>query len=123
MSDIMNNQQLMDIFYKEAQNLVDEMRKDLSDLREKQESGNHIVSVISQPEEHSAILNRLFRNAHTIKSNSGIMGFEDLRQTAESLEKIFKTTIDKGDAMNTSAISLLSESVEVCQRLLNGERP
>jgi len=123
MSEIIDDQQLRNIFYKETQILVDEMRKDLSDLREKQKSGNHIVSDDSQPEEHSAMLNRLFRNAHTIKSNSGIMGFEDMRQIAESLEKIFKTARDKGKAMNVSVISQLSESVEACQRLLNGERP
>jgi chemotaxis protein histidine kinase CheA len=122
MSDIIDNQQLSDIFYKEAQLLVDEMRKDLSHLRQKQKSGNHIVSANSQLEEHSAILNRLFLNAHTIKSNSGIMGFEDLRQIAESLERIFKTSRDAGNAMNVSVLSQLSESIEECQRLLNRER-
>jgi chemotaxis protein histidine kinase CheA len=119
MSEIIDDQQLKEIFYKEAQGLIDEMRNDLSILREKQKSGNHIVTDDSQSEERSAILDRLFRNAHTIKSNSGIMGFEDLRQIAANLEKIFKTARDAGDTMNTAAISQLSESVEACWKLIN----
>jgi two-component system chemotaxis sensor kinase CheA len=112
MTNINNDQELKSIFFEEAQSLIDQMKRDLSDLREKQESEH----------ENPVILNRLLRNAHTIKGNAGIMGFEDLRKTAESLETIFKSTRDKENTVTASIISSLAESVEACQRLLNRER-
>jgi chemotaxis protein histidine kinase CheA len=117
MSEIIDDRQLKEIFHKEAQGLIDQMRKDLSILREKQEPDHHNISADNR--DIPAILNRLFMNAHTIKSNSGIMGYEDLRQIAANLEEIFKIARDTGDIISTAAISRLSESVEACWKLIN----
>jgi len=75
-----NNQELESIFYEEAQSLIDQMRKDISALQEKQKPGYQIDFSHGQPDENSVIFNRLLRNAHTIKGNSGTIGYEDLRQ-------------------------------------------
>jgi chemotaxis protein histidine kinase CheA len=117
-----NNQELESIFYEEAQSLIDRMRKDISALREKQESGYRIDSLDGQPDETSVILERLLRNAHTIKGNSGTIGYEDLRQAAKSLENIIKSTIDEESAVTASVIFSLAENVEACQKLLLGKR-
>ena len=106
MSDKTDNQDLMDVFYEETQSLIDEMRKDLPSLGE---------------ERVPTILNRLFRSAHIIKSSSGAVGFDDLREVAQALEKIFTAAKDEKFEINVDVIPLLSESVEACQKMLNKE--
>jgi two-component system chemotaxis sensor kinase CheA len=123
MANINDDQELKSIFLEEAQSLIDQMKRDLSDLREKQESEHQIDFPHGQPDENPVILSRLLRNAHTIKGNSGIMGFENLRKTAENLENIFKSTRDEENTVTASIISSLAESIEACHRLLNRERP
>ena len=110
MANITDNKELMDIFYEEAQSLIDEMRSDLSILSQGQEMS----------EDQSAVLRRLFRCAHIIKTSSASVGLDDLNKVTEALERIFKMAGDERFAMTADIISLLSESVEVCQKLLNG---
>ena len=117
-----NDQELKNIFFEEAQSLIDRMRKDISALQEKQKPGYQIDSLDGQPDENPVIINRLLRDAHTIKSNSGIMGYEDLRQAAESLEKILKSTRDEESTVTASVISSLAENVEACRKLLHRKR-
>jgi len=106
MPDITENPELMDLFYEEAQSLIDEMRKELSALGE---------------ERSATILHRLFRCAHTIKSSSGVVGFNELGEIAQALEMIFKAAQDEEIRLNAEVIRLLSASVEVCRELLNKE--
>jgi len=101
-----DDQELMDAFYEETQSLIDEMRKDLSALGE---------------EYIPTILHNLFRCAHTLKGSSGIVGFDNLREVAQALEKIFKAAKDQKCEINDDVISLLSESIEACHRLLDGD--
>ena len=63
MSEIFDNDDLMEAFYEEAQNLIDKMRQDLAALSERRDSN---------------ILQNIFRYAHIIKSSSGTVGFDDL---------------------------------------------
>ncbi len=106
MPDITDNQELMDAFYEEAQTLIDRMRKDISTL------GEARVPTIPR---------RLFQYAHTLKSNSGIVGFDDLHEVAQALAKTFKAAEDEKLSINADVITLLSDSIEVCQKLLNKE--
>ncbi len=106
MPDITDNQELMDAFYQEAQALIDEMRKDVSTL------GEARVPTIPH---------RLFRYAHTLKTSSGIVGFDDLHEVIRALTKTFKAAEDEKFSINADAIALLSDSIEVCQKLLNKE--
>lgn len=108
MSDKIDNHELIEVFYGETQELIDKMRKDLLALDEGRETA-------------SAILYRLFRYAHIIKSSAAIVGFEDLGKVVRALEKIFKTASNEKFIMTVDVISLLSESVEACQKLLNEE--
>ena len=106
MSDKTDSEDLMDIFYEETQGLIEEMRKELSTL-----GGEKIKSVFF----------RLFRCVHNIKSSSGAVGFDNLRDMAHALEKIFKVEKEKKSKINADVIALFSESIEACQRLLNEE--
>lgn len=115
MSEPIKNHELMDVFYQETQNLIDEMKKDLSVLSQGGETR------AEEQTERSSVLNRLFRDAHIVKSSSASVGFDDLGKLTQSLEKIFKTASHQRQALTSEVISLLSESVRVCQKLLNEE--
>jgi two-component system chemotaxis sensor kinase CheA len=106
MSDKTDSQDLMDIFFEETQSLIDKMKKELSIL-----GGAKVQPVFFQ----------LFRCVHNIKSSSGAVGFDSLRDIAHALEKIFKVEKEKKSKINTDVIALFSEGVEACQRLLNEE--
>ncbi len=106
-SDKFENHELIEIFHEETQELIDKMRKDLMSLSEGQTP---------------SILLRLFRYAHNIKSSSGIVGFEDLEIVTKTLEKIFKAASDRRFVLTDDVIFSLSESVEVCHKLLNKEK-
>ncbi len=129
MANINDNGELMDIFYEETQSLIDEMRQDLSALSQGQETTDKIACSSNEPfelsqialREQSAVLRRLFRCAHVIKSSSASVGLDELKKVAEALERIFKKAGDERFVMTADVISLLSESVEACQKLLNKE--
>ncbi len=112
MANLTDNGELMDIFYEEAQSLIGEMRGNLSTLSQGQETS----------QDQSTVLLRLFRCAHIIKSSSDSVGLDELRKVTEALEKFFKKAGDERFVMTADIISLLFESVEACQKLLNGEK-
>ncbi len=129
MANLTDNGELMDIFYEEAQSLIDEMRQGLSTLSQGQEARDKIACSSNEPfelsqialREQSAVLRRLFRCAHIIKSSSDSVGLDELRKVTEALERFFKKAGDGRFAVTADFISLLSESVEACQKLLNKE--
>jgi chemotaxis protein histidine kinase CheA len=106
-SAIIDDYELMEAFYQEAQDLIAEMRGDLSIVGE---------------ERTPPIFRRLFRCAHTIKSSARSVGFNELSEMTQALEQVFKAAeegrcgIDDDDA-----VSLFSSSVEACQKLLDGK--
>ncbi len=111
MAGITDNGELMDIFYEEAQSLIDEMKGGLSTLSQGQQTSQN----------QSDVLRRLFRCAHIIKTSSASVGLIELSKVAEALERIFKKAGDERFVMTADIISLLSESVDTCRKLLNGK--
>jgi len=99
-----DDQELMDVFFKEAHDLIDEMRRELTSLSEEPNSTN---------------LGNLFRCAHTLKSSSGVVGFNNLHELALALERTTKAVKDEKCEINPELISLLSKGIEVCQTLLD----
>lgn len=128
MENVINNKELMDVFYEETQRLIDEMRQDMSTLSQGAEIREQISSS-SEPTvlsdnaaaDESLALRRLFRCAHIIKSSSRSVGFDGLEEIAEVLEKIFNKADDERFVMTAEVICLLCESVEACGKLLNDE--
>ena len=100
-----DDQELMDVFLEEAQDLIDKMRTELSSLSEESNRVN---------------LGNLFRCAHTLKGSSGIVGFDNLHELALSLERTTKAVEDENCEINPELISLLLEGIEACQTLLDG---
>jgi two-component system chemotaxis sensor kinase CheA len=106
----------MRVFFQETQNLIDQMRKDISVLNEEQDRDGHEKSRCLP------VLERLFRCAHIMKSSSASVGFNDLEKLTLSLEKTFKKALDGELVLTVELLPLLSESVETCQRILNKEQ-
>lgn len=128
MESIIDNKELLEIFYEESKSLLDEMKQDISVLSQ----GTQTMDPITSSDEPSAlsdnaamdqtvVLKRLFRCAHIIRSSSRSVGLEDLEQISGVLERLFKKAADEDITMVGDTISLLSESVEACQKLLNDE--
>lgn len=92
---------------------------------------DEILARMSLATEHAVIMEsefvvrgevrRLFRCAHTIKSSSGSVGFDDLEKVTQSLERIFQVARDKSLAIGSDVIPLLMESADLCERLLRRE--
>jgi len=114
MGKIIENQDLIESFHGEAQSLIDEMRTDLSYL--KREQGKE-----DENPNHSQNLQNLFRCTHTIQSSSNIMGFHDLSELCEPLSNIFLRVKKENLEFSDDDIAFLFESIEVCQKLLDGE--
>ena len=120
----------MDIFHEEAQSLIDQARQGLSTLSQEREARDEIACSSNEPselsqaalEDQSAVFHHLFRCAHIIKSSSASVGLIELNKVAEALEKFFKKAGDERFVMTADIISLLFESVEACEKLLNGEK-
>ncbi len=108
MSDILDNQDLMNIFFDETQNLIDEIRKELSALKKDQKIS-------------STTYRSLFRYAHIITSSSNTVGFDSLAEMAKAMEKIFRAAEEETIEINSDIISSLLECNEVCQKLLKKE--
>jgi len=111
MAGITDNGELMDIFYEETQRLIDEMRQGLSTLSQGQETS----------QDQCAVLRRLFRCAHVIKSSSASVGLDELKKVTEALERIFKEAGDERFIVSDDVNALLCKGVEACQKLLNEE--
>jgi two-component system chemotaxis sensor kinase CheA len=99
-----DDKELMDVFFKEAHDLIDEMRRELASLSEERNPTN---------------LGNLFRCAHTLKGSSGIVGLNNLHELALALERIAKAMKDGKCEINAELIPLLSEAIEACQALLD----
>jgi len=133
--EMKDNQELLNVFYEEEQSLIDEMRKHLSALREQSVSnseGRKKKSSVTpssepfalpegKPHVDPSVLRSLQRCAHTIKGNSGIVGFAYLEELARPLEMIFKAARDGKITIDAHNVILLSESIEACQKALKGQ--
>jgi two-component system chemotaxis sensor kinase CheA len=116
MSEMTANRELLETFYEEARSLIAEMRKDISALIKAQSPEG------KRKEARSSILSRLFRQAHAIKGSSAAMGFDDLRDTVQALENIFKAAKDEKLKLEAGVIPLLRKSIEACQKMMDKEK-
>lgn len=66
---------------------------------------NQLLALEKQPEE-TAIIEEIFRAAHTLKGMSATMGYHDLASLTHKLENVF-------DAIKEGKISVQSEMIDV----------
>jgi|GEM_PF-1615842 len=110
MSEKSNNTELVEIYKEEAQHLIGVMRDGLSRLKENSDDG---------------IRNKLywenFRCAHTLKGSSECAGFYRIGEINKTLTQIFRSAKEGKFKINADFIPLLSDVVEACRKILNGE--
>ncbi len=128
MSGIIDNDELMKVFYEESQELIDKMKNDLSTLSIKDKRKKVDAETIQtrrihpEKEEYLLILRNLFRYAHTLKSSSRAVGFGKLEEVAQALERIFKEAEVKSIDIDNDIISIISEGITICGKLLKREK-
>ena len=122
--DITNNKELMETFKEEAQGLIEEMRKDLCDLKTPLRTPKtQLQNSQSGPKTNNceSKMFDLFRSSHTLKGSAPCVGSLKLGEVASVLAEIFRTPNDGKFMIKYEIVSLLSEAVEACERLLNKE--
>lgn len=110
MPEIIDDPELIKVFKDESQHLIDVMRDGLSRLKEETD-GDTL----------SKIYRELFICAHTLKGSSGCAGFQEISEINKVLEDIFRSAKDGKFEIKADSMPLLSEGIEVCQKLLNEE--
>ena len=75
----MDEGRLLEQFVAEAEELIDSLRADLDELERQQRASGRV-----QPD----LLNRVFRNAHSLKGISGMAGASSVQRVAHRFEDL-----------------------------------
>jgi two-component system chemotaxis sensor kinase CheA len=97
-------------FVSEAEELLERMREDLSDLYD-QRSGGDV-----DPE----LVNRIFRSAHSLKGLAGMFGLDGIGDLAHHLEDVLDGLRLGRVSVDSPALDLLDEAVTLFSALLQG---
>ncbi len=93
----------------EAEELLERLRSDLSDLHEQRSGGGEVA-----PD----LVNQIFRSAHSLKGLAGMFGLDGIGQLAHHLEDILDGLRLGRVAVNAPAVDLLDEAVALFSSLL-----
>jgi two-component system chemotaxis sensor kinase CheA len=96
-------------FISEAEEILERMRLDLTDLGDQRASGGE-----ADPD----LVNRLFRSAHSIKGLAGLFGFEPIRDLAHHLEDVLDGLRLGRVPLDSPAVGLIDRAVGVFASLL-----
>ena len=96
-------------FVSEAEEILERMRDDLSDLADRRGDGRDV-----DPE----LVNRLFRSAHSLKGLSGMFGLDGVSELSHHLEDVLDGLRMGRTALDEGALSLLDESVTLVAHTL-----
>jgi two-component system chemotaxis sensor kinase CheA len=96
-------------FVSEAEEILERMRDDLSDLADRRGQGADV-----DPE----LVNRLFRSAHSLKGLSGMFGLDGVSELSHHLEDVLDGLRMGRTAVDERALGLLDESVALVAQTL-----
>jgi len=96
-------------FVSEAEEILERMRDDLSDLADRRGEGGDL-----DPE----LVNRLFRSAHSLKGLSGMFGLDGVSELSHHLEDVLDGLRMGRTAVDERALGLLDESVALVAQTL-----
>jgi len=96
-------------FVSEAEEILERMRDDLSDLADRRGEGGDL-----DPE----LVNRLFRSAHSLKGLSGMFGLDGVSELSHHLEDVLDGLRMGRTALDETAVTLLDEAVSLVAHTL-----
>ncbi|MEI6512305.1 MAG: chemotaxis protein CheA [bacterium] len=99
---------LTQIFYEEANEMVEQMETILLAMEESS----------ADPE----VINALFRNAHSLKGNSGAMGFTNISHFTHGLENSLDVIRKGNRTLSKELTDLLLKGVDIIRNLLDASR-
>jgi len=85
----------------------------LSDAREQMDSLNEDLLKLEKEGDNQEVVNRLFRAFHTLKGNSGMMGYKKLGELAHSLEDLLSRIRDKQTPVTRNVMDILFEGCDL----------
>ncbi|MEZ6049673.1 MAG: response regulator [Planctomycetaceae bacterium] len=95
-----NDPQLYEMFVENAMDLLDQIESDLLIL---EENGEHL---------DNAIVNKVFRSAHTIKGDSGFIGLDKIGKLAHAIENVLDALRDEQLTSSPAIIDTLLKSFD-----------
>lgn len=99
-------------FVSEAEELLERMREDLTDLYDQRSAGGGEID----PE----LVNRIFRSAHSLKGLAGMFGLDGIGDLAHHLEDVLDGLRLGRVSVDSPALDLLDEAVTLFTALLQG---
>jgi two-component system chemotaxis sensor kinase CheA len=96
-------------FVSEAEEILDRMRQDLTDLNEERVAGDDV-----DPD----VVNRLFRSAHSLKGLAGLFGFDPIQDLAHRVEDILDGLRLGRVKLEFPVVALIDEAVHLFASLL-----
>ncbi|HXJ33510.1 MAG TPA: chemotaxis protein CheA [Candidatus Eisenbacteria bacterium] len=99
---------VVEIFFEEAAELLADFEAGLLELEESHGDAE--------------LLNRIFRAAHTIKGNAGMLGFEELARFTHGLEFLLEQIRSGARSVTTDVIEALLSAADVVRRMLRTQQ-
>lgn len=102
-------QQLLETFRIEAQEHINNMRTSLLDLEKLEASERH------------GLVERVFREAHSLKGAARAVDMADVEQLCQSMESIFAKCKQGELALNPDGFDVMHQSVDLVENIVNSE--
>ncbi|MBW1766587.1 MAG: response regulator [Deltaproteobacteria bacterium] len=98
------------------QELMDEI---ISEFRENIENAIHYILLLEEDPEDTESVHALFRHFHTIKGNSGVVGFEKINRLSHVTENLLDNIREKTLEINSQIIATLLMSADCLTALVD----
>ena len=91
----------------------------LDESKEHLQSCNENLLALEQSPQDLAIVNEIFRNAHTLKGMSATMGFEDLADLTHKMENVLDAIRNEKITVDSNILDVVFESVDHLEAMID----
>ena len=104
--------ELLEGFYEEAEEHLEELGRSLSVLE------NQVLETIAVSSGLREEIRRIRRSVHTLKGAAAVIGFQDFANFAHSLEDLLDWLFEEAQEITPEIVALLTESLDLLERLI-----